>query len=337
MRLDDVGVSGSTPSAKVLVVSIDDGLFGVHLDWVEGVFDAGAIATHLIRVAGGRGRPFLLGQHQPAPLIDVRELLGLVELLGSARRPGQLLLRCADGAVALPIDACLGIRALVLDRRAPVPTRVLRDGGLPLGHLSELDGRPLTVLDPNRLLDADLRAALAPLWTKARALHERLRRVSALWEELRREATAERVRAYARLCSRTGQGRTAGAARRLLGYMEAADRAGGAASAPAECGGDALDALLRELVERERTRASGALVVEAADGAQGAIVLSDGRVVGATCGGAEGRAAFSRLLSAVPIGAHFTAHPEGRAARTGDSAIALAIAALAALPDAAAH
>jgi hypothetical protein len=239
--------------------------------------------------------------------------------------------------VALPVDACLGIRMLDLARRAPVPTRVLRDGGLPLGHLSELDGRPLTVLDPNRLLDADLRAALAPLWIKARALHKRHRRLASLWEELRREATAERVRAYARLCTRTGQGRAAGAARRLLGHMEAADRDGGTAGPPVELGGDALDSLLRELVERDRTRASGALVVEAADGAQGAIVLSDGRVVGASCGGAEGRAAFSRLLGSPPVAAHFTAQPEVRAARPGQSAIALAIAALAALPEVAAH
>lgn len=313
---------------RVLIVAIDDGLFGIHLDWVEDVLQAGAASLHGVRNGSGRARPFVLRGRVPAPVVDLREMLGLLELLGPPPpRDGQLLLRCSDGALALPIDACLGVRALDLAARPPLPTRLRRDGGLPLGHLTALDGRPLTVLDPNRLLDAELRAALAPLRVKAQALHERRQRLATLWEEIRRDATAEQLRAYARLAARTGQGRSAGAARRVLEHLEAP------AGAILNGGSDPLDRLLRELVERQRDGASGAIEVESADGAGGTIVLQGGRVVNATCGAADGRAAFARLLGA-PRTARFS--PASRAAgplRITESTIALTVAALAALPE----
>jgi chemotaxis signal transduction protein len=182
--------------SKVLIVSIDDGLFGIHLDWVEDVLEGGTATLHAVRTGSGRARPFVLRGRAPAPVVDLRELLGLLELLGaSAPRRGQLLVRCSDGALALPIDACLGVRSLDLTARPPIAARVRRDGGLPIGHLTTLDGRPLTVLDPNRLLDTELRAALAPLRVKAQALHERRERLATLWEELRREAGTESLRA----------------------------------------------------------------------------------------------------------------------------------------------
>jgi chemotaxis signal transduction protein len=313
---------------KVLIVSIDDGLFGVHLDWVEDVLTADAVVAHALRNGSGRARPFILRGTAAAPVVDLREMLGLLELLGSVRRSGLLLLRGSEGGLALPIDACLGVRALDLSQAPPVPARVTRDGGVPIGHLTALDGRPLTVLDPNRLLDAEQRAALAPLRARAAALRERQQRVAALWEELRHEATADRLRAYARLCARTGQGRAASAARRLLEHLEAP---------PGEHlngGSDPLDRLLRELVERQRTGDSGAIEVESADGGRGIIVLQAGRVVNATCGGADGRAAFARLLGA-PRAARFS--PDAAAAlpapRITESTIALTLAALAAQPE----
>jgi len=321
MRLGEGG-------GKVLIAAIDDGLFGVHLDWVEDVLSSEAVATHALRNGSGRSRAFVLHGPAPAPVVDLREMLGLVELLGPTRRAGLLLLRCTEGALALPIDACLGVRALDPVQQPPLPTRVTRDGGLPLGHLTSLDGRPLTVLDPNRLLDAEQRAALAPLRTKARALRERQQRLAALWEELRHEATAERLRAYARLCARAGQGRTAGAARRLLEHLDAPP------GSHLNGDSDPLDRLLHELIERQRAGASGAIEVESADGGRGTIVLHGGRVVNATCGAADGRAAFARLLGA-PGAARFRAAGShaGAPARITESTIALTVAALAALPE----
>lgn len=321
MRLGDGG-------GKLLIAAIDDGLFGVHLDWVDDVLSADAVSAHPLRNGSGRARPFILRGAGAAPVVDLREILGLTELLGSVRRSGLLLLRGSEGGLALPIDACLGVRALDLSLAPPLPARVTRDGGVPIAHLTALDGRPLTVLDPNRLLDAEQRAALAPLRARATALCERQQRAAALWEELRQEATAERLRAYARLCARTGQGRAAGAARRLLVHLEAP---------PGEHlngGSDPLDRLLRELVERQRSGASGAIEVESADGARGTIVLRAGRVVNATCGGADGRAAFARLLGA-PRAARFSPDAAGApsAPRITESTIALTLAALAAQPE----
>jgi len=322
MRLGDGG-------GKVLIIAIDDGLFGVHLDWVEDVLSADAVVLHALRNGSGRARAFVLQAAAPAPLVDLRELLGLVELLGLPRRTGLLLLCATGGALALPIDACLGVRALDLRQRPPVPARVTRDGGVPIGHLTTLDGRPLTVLDPNRLLDAELRAVLAPLRARAAALCERRRRLAALWEELREDATAERLRSYARLCARTGQGRAAGAARRLLAHLEAPP------GSPLTGASDALDRLLRELVERQRAGASGAIEIESPDGGRGTIVLRAGQVVDASCAGTDGRAAFARLLGA-PGAARFAPADAARAGvppRITESTIALTVAALAALPE----
>ncbi|MEO8603984.1 MAG: chemotaxis protein CheW [bacterium] len=321
MRLGDAG-------GKVLIVAIDDGWFGVHLDWVEDVLQAGAASLHGVRNGSGRARPFVLRGRAPAPVVDLREMLGLLDLLGAPPpRSGQLLLRCGDGALAMPIDACIGVRALDLAARPPVPTRLRRDGGLPLGHMTALDGRPLTVLDPNRLLDAELRATLAPLRAKAAALHERRQRLATLWEEIRRDANVDQLRVYARLCARSGEGRTAGAARRVLEHLEAP------AGEILNGGSDPLDRLLRELVERQRSGASGAIEVEAADGAGGTIVLQGGRVVNATCGAADGRAAFARLLGATRATRFSAAADAAGPPRITESTIALTVAALVALPE----
>ena len=45
---------------RVLIVAIDDGLFGIHLDWVEDVLQAGAASLHGVRNGSGRARPFVL-------------------------------------------------------------------------------------------------------------------------------------------------------------------------------------------------------------------------------------------------------------------------------------
>jgi hypothetical protein len=309
---------------KVLVVSIDDGLFGCHLGWVEAVYQGNAPRLHGVRTGTGVTRRFVLHQGDAAAVVDLRELLGLHELLGETRRSGYLLVRSGTALLALPIDACVGVRDIDLGGRAPIPTRVVRDGGVPLGHLLELDGRLLTVLDPSRLLDGELRDALMPLQARARAYQARQAKIDALWEGIRRDANPEQVRAFARLCRRSGRGRAAGAAQRVLQHMEHNG------TAPDGDVVDAVDRLLCELVRRQRERSNGALHLEARDGAPGgAILLTDGQVINATCDGSVGRAAFARLLA---TGARATRFAEGAASsgppRITDGTIALSIAAL---------
>ena len=310
---------------KILIVSIDDGLFGCHLGWVEAVYQGGGTRLHALRAAGATRR-FVLHGADAAAVVDLRELLGLQDLLGEARRSGYLLVRSGPALLALPIDACVGVRDLDLRAQTPIPTRVVRDGGVPLGHLLELDGRLLTVLDPSKLLDGGLRDALAPLQAKARAYQERQVKVDELWAAMRQDASIDQVRTLARLCRRSGRGRTAGAARRVLQHMEHNG------SAPQNDLADSIDGLVCELVRRHGERSSGALVVESPDGGPGgAIVFDAGRVVNAVCAGKEGRGAFARLLAMGGRPARFSADAVPGRARIGEGTIALTIAALEAL------
>jgi len=325
MRLMNGG--GPERGAKVLVVSVDDALFACHLDWVEAAYAGAQPPIHLVRMGSDRARPFVPHGQEAAAVVDLRELLGLREALGPARRAGYLLVRSGAALLALPIDACVGVRELDLSQPAPVPTRLRREGGVPLGHMVELDGHVLTVLDPARLLDDGLRDALAPLQEKAQAFQDRQARIEQLWQEIRREPNAEQVRVFARLCSRSGRGRTAGAARQVLLHMDED------ADSPPDHAGDAVDRLVGELLRRARSRSSGTLRVDLADGGGGEIVLAAGRVVDARCGASRGRDAFTRLLGAPHRGARFEERIEWAGSdRIAESTVALTIAALESLP-----
>src|SRR6185295_16365570 len=94
-------------AARVLVFSIDDGLFSVHLDWVEAVYPRGALTVHAIRMKGARPRPFVLHREEPAPIIDLREALDLEATIGATTRSELLIVRSGSILLALPVDGCV--------------------------------------------------------------------------------------------------------------------------------------------------------------------------------------------------------------------------------------
>src|SRR5512144_646142 len=129
MPIQLTSTSGVSPfaarAARVLVCSVDDGLFGVHLDWVEAVYPRAALAVHAVRIKGQRPRPFVLHRQEPAPIIDLREALDLETALGTTARAELLIVRSGSILLALPVDTCVGVRDIDLRSQVPVPTTLL--------------------------------------------------------------------------------------------------------------------------------------------------------------------------------------------------------------------
>lgn len=274
-------------NARVLVCSIDRGLFGVQAGWVEAVYPTAATAVYSARTDAGQRQPFIIHGDQPALVVDLRQALGLDGVLGEATRDAYLVLRSGPALLAIPVDHCVGIRTLDLGECAPVPCAVRRDGGLPMGHLVELDGRMLMVLDPARVLDSRHRDDLLTAQRRAQAICQRRHKLAALWEEIRCEPSAAALRAYAGLCGRTGRSRAAAAARAVLAALPDAGSADG----------DERQALLRALLRLAAERRTGALTCSS-DGAGAALDVADGRLVATRAGSEHGRAALARLLAA---------------------------------------
>ena len=308
--------STADANARVLVCSVDRGLFGIQAAWVEAVYPTASTAVHATRTDAGQRQPFIVHNDEPALIVDLRQALGLEEQLGAAQRDALLVVRSGPTLLAVPVDHCVGIRTLDLDQQAPVPSAVERDGGLPMGHLVELDGRMLMVLDPTRILDSRQRDALLAAQRRAAALCQRQRKLAALWTEIRGEPTVAALRVYAGLCGRSGRSRAAAAARAVLAAWP-----GEARATDADDGQRLLATLLRLAAERR----SGTLRCGADGGA--AIELRDGRLTAVRAGTEHGRAALARLLGEPARELSFAAG--GVASRTaGDSAVATIIAAL---------
>jgi len=200
---------------------------------------------------------------------------------------------------------------------------LMRDGGIPVGHIVGLDGQMLAVLDPHRVLDGRAREALEPVWAKARAYGERHAQSKSVWREICAAATADNLRVYARLCSRNGRSKTAAATRAVLKHMEdlAGSRNGMAAAARP------VDRLVHEVVRLAGLRESGELHVDSAAGTDlGAVFLSGGRVIDARHGADWGRVAFRRLLATDEGTTRFSQRDLGQhPVRVSDSAAALLI------------
>ena len=342
--------SGGLRPARVLVFSVDDGLFALHIDWVEAMYPRGSIEVRTVRNDAGEHQPFLLHAGVPAMLVDLRDAFGLTAVLGPAQRRETLVVRTPGFLLAVPVDACVGIRELDCGDRPPVPSGLARDGGFAVGHLVTLDGKPMAVLDPSHLLEARQRDALAPLVEKARGFEERERRREALWDDIREQPTVANLRAFARLCSRNGRSRLAVAARVVLRHFEAGrwrdhDAAAGETTQPwepatgAEATASALaqgplhERMIRELVCLEVERVTGELIVPQGDGAEESrIHLDRGRVVQAQHRAERGRSAFRQLLAAQPEHFYFV-ETDAPAAdrRIAESTAALIIATLATL------
>jgi chemotaxis signal transduction protein len=330
-----MGQIASTPAvtafgaraARVLVFTVDDGLFSVHLDFVEAVYPRAAVAVHAARSKGERPRPFVLHRHEPAPLVDLREAFDLEAAIGTATRSELLIVRSGSILLALPIDACVGVRDLDLRTHAPVPTALRRDGAVPVGHIVELDQKMLVVLDPNRLVDSAAREALVTVHRKGLLFQEREVKLNEIWNALARQPTAGNLRVYARLCSRNGRAKMAAAARAVLKCLSDGDALG----TPA--GSGEANVVLTAMIQAAQAERTGALLVHTGDATEpGRLTYVGGRVIDAACSGAHGRAAVKHVLAApAPTTQFVDGEPTPAAERITESTIALALWALEAL------
>lgn len=305
--------------ARVLVCAIDRGLVGIHAGWVEAVYPAAAIPVHATRTDAGRRQSFIVHRDEPALIVDLRQAIGLDAVLGTATRDAYVVLRSGAALLALPVDHCVGLRTLDFHEHPPVPSAVRRDGGLPIGHLLALDGRILAVLDPTRLLDAELRDDLLTARRRARGICHRRRKVAALWDEIRRDPTPAALRTFASLCGRGGRPHAAAGARAVLAAWPGSD-------------GEASDdtALLRTLLRLAVERRSGVLTCRG-DGGDAALELAEGRLIALRAGSEHGRAALARLLAAPCRDLAFTDAAIARGRGPTDSTAATVIAACEAL------
>jgi hypothetical protein len=319
--IETTDAPGSAPAAganaRILVCSVDRGLFGIQAGWVEAVYPTAAMLVHATRTDTGQRQAFIVHADQPALIVDLRQALGLEGVLGPATRDAYLVLRSGPLPLAIPVDHCVGIRTLDLGRQGPVPCAVRRDDGLPMGHLVELDGRMLVVLDPARVLDSRHRDGLLPALRRAQAICQRQQRLAALWEEIRCAPSAATLRAYAGLCGRTGRARAAAATRAVLDALPGA-------------GPDSDDegqALLRALLRLAGERRTGALTCTR-DGVDAALELHDGRLVAVRAGAEAGATALARLLTSACREVAFVAGEVPGRGRTVDSTAATIIRAL---------
>ena len=307
-----VGRSGGLRPARVLVFNVDDGLFALHIDWIEAMYPLAAVEVHTVRDEEGRPHSFLLHSGEPALILDLRDVFGLAPVLGSTTRGEVLVARSPSFLMALPVDSCVGIRELDLEASPPIPCGLVRDGGYPVGHLVALDGKPLALLDPGHLLESRERDALVPLVQKARAFEERERKSEALWREICERPSENSLKAYARLCTRNGRAKAAAAARMILRYMGSRasfDAFGSEADlddelaqiALAEAKVPAQERFIRELVCLAGEMSTGELIVPQGDGAEESrVYLVSGRVVQAHHRAERGRTAFKQLLATFP-------------------------------------
>jgi hypothetical protein len=308
--------------ARVLVVCIDDGLFALHVDWVEAVYPRAAVHVHTIRTRAGQAQRFLAHAASPALIVDLREVFDLQAALAVPQRAQYLVLRSGSLTLAVAVDACVGVRELDLHTQIPVASTVLRDGGFPVAHIVSLDGKMLAVLDPNHLLDGALRIQLSAMQHRAERFLTRQAQLDAVWDEICAQPSAATLRTFARLCARTGRGRAAAATRLVLKHLSGPNGDGEPTSEPERL----IGTVLRLSLERR----TGELVLAPNGAANGhKLVFVDGRIINAWAGDASGTAACAQLLAARIPDYHFIdTDPTAGAAHIHESTVALAIASL---------
>lgn len=302
--------------ARVLVCAIDRGLFGIQAGWVEAVYPTASTTVHTTRTGGGARQPFIVHRDEPALIVDLRQALALDGVLGAATRDAFLVVRSATALLAIPVDHCVGIRTLDLGEQLPVPSAVERDGGLPMAHLLELDGRMLAVLDPARILEPAHRDAILSAQRRARAICQRQHKLAALWQEIRRAPTPAALRAYASLCARSGRRRAAAGARAVLAALPDGD----------EAAASDRQALLSTLLRCAAEQRSGTLRCRAGE-LDAAIEIAAGRPVASRAGNENGRGALALLLGSSCEAITFTAGAVAPGRGEVDSAAAAVIAA----------
>jgi chemotaxis signal transduction protein len=278
-------------TARVLVFSVDDGNFCIHLDWVEAVYQRSDATLHSLKGDDGAAHAFLIHRGQPAWLLDLREAFDLAGLLGTAERAAFAVIRAGSALWALQVDACTGVRDLDLSSKVPVPANVIRDGGFPVGHLVELDGKLHALLEPSRIPSSKLRDGLDPLLQEALAFRDRQEKLTQLAADLRRAPTVVALKAYARLSRRNGMPRTATAVRVVVKAAESGHRLNGSIR-----GNLALDPVLRDVVALSTAEQTGELQFQLQTGV--AIIYFDrGRIADASFRGEWGRGALKEILA----------------------------------------
>lgn len=281
----------TVPPARVLVFHVDDGKFCLHLDWVEAIYPRKEVSLHSLKAADGSSQAFLIHRGQPAWVLDLRRAFGLEAVVEVQPRPLFAVVRSGSALLAVQVDECVGVRDLDLSHCSPVPAAVLRDGGNPVGHLVELDEQVHVLLEPSRLLSAELRDALDPLLPEALAFRDRQQRLERLLPELRQRPSASNLKAYARLAKRNGQNRTAKAAQMVLKALEQAGEGDGALRAPLSNG-----TLLRDLLTLAAAGESGTVAISAPN-QSGKLVFTGGRLVDALFGAERGKPAVKEVLA----------------------------------------
>ncbi len=309
-------------ASRVLVFAVDDAYFGLHLDWIEAVVPRSGLVLHSIKTSGGEVQPFLVHNGEPAFPVELRALLGL-PAADVAERSAALFVRSGPYLLALQVDGCVGVQEIDLATQPPIPTSLIGDGGIPVGHLVDLDGSVVVVLDPSRLVDGALRDRLAPALREALQYQERARDIAALWHEIASNPSSGALRKYARLCRRNGRHKEARAARAVLRYLTPG------AAVPSN-GSD--DALLGELIQLAEQQCSARIVVLAPDGVEvGTVHLDSGRVVGASHERERGLPALGVLLAMRDVQCRLSSGPNAdRGDHLTGNTVALAIEALAA-------
>jgi hypothetical protein len=271
---------------------------------------------------GSPPRPFVLHRNEPALIIDLREAFELEATIGVTSRSELLIVRSGSLLLAVPADACVGVRDLDLRAQVPVPTKLLRDGDVPVGHIVELDEKMLVVLDPNRLVDGAAREALVLVHHKALRFEERETKLGEVWKALTTEPTASHLRVYARLCGRNGRSKMAAAARTVLKCLTEGDAT---ASNGTEENGGALPAI----VQTAQAGRTGVLHVRTPIGdEEGRLTFVAGKVVDAACAAEQGRAAVKRVLALPATTTQFVDGDVACGERISESTVALALWAL---------
>ena len=289
-----ITVAATRPS-RVLVFAVDDGLVCVDLDWVEAVYQRGDVRVHAAKDARGVSRGFFVHRGAPAVIIDPREALGLDTLLGPTTRSAFMVLRTGSCLIGLAVDAFVGVRDLDLGAQTPVPSSLLRDGGLSVGHLIELDGKLHALLEPSRIISSLLWEQLAPVLKESQAFSERQQRLVELTAELRREPTVSALRTFARLCRRNGRSRAAATTRAIVKTLQEYEQhTNGSGLVAGDLGGDAL---LHDLVRLSAARQTGEVQLHVPDDESATIFFDAGRIADATMARQWGRAAFKRILA----------------------------------------
>jgi len=317
------GLSGDLQGDRVLVFLVDDGRFSVHLDGVEAVYESHSVDSHRVRVGKGPWHRFLLHRGEPALIVDLREAFGLGGALGATERAAYVVFQSGGYRLALGIDQVSGVQDLELDAHPPVPSNLVRDGGIPVGHIVQIDDRMVVVLDPHRLLSGTTRDGLEPVWTRAKAYAARDQQMTETWSDLCQTPSADNIRVFARLCGRNGRPKASAAARLVLKAM--ADAESGANGNGAVLGW--AERVTAEVVRRARSGETGTIDIEGDSGSQlGCIFVSGGRVIDAQHGVEWGRMAFKTLLAGNEGRVSFSQrdlgqHPE----RVAESAAALLI------------